>query len=153
MCGGGASGVFFEHIEIHNSMFGGAQSLARALAMLLTGDAPVEAIKCFRSGRAHTPLKPGSAIDIWPLVSPSPYWRAAVKGWSSMFAEEVLVAVSHNQYGCGKSGGAVALRHFVEASLLQRPSLCLAVVDVRNMHGSLGVANIEEQVRNSLPRM
>ena len=70
-----------------------------------------------------------------------------------MFAEEVLVAVSHNQYGCGKSGGAVALRHFVEASLLQRPSLCLAVVDVRNMHGSLGVANIEEQVRNSLPRM
>ena len=70
-----------------------------------------------------------------------------------MFAAEVLVAVGPSQYGCGQSGGAVALRHFVEASLLQDPSLSLAVVDVRNMHGSLGVANIAEQVQNSLPRM
>ena len=106
--------------------------------MLLSGEAPVEVVKWFRSGRAHSPLKPDSELDIRPLVAPSPYWRAAVKGWSNMFSEEVLEAVGQNQYGCGRKGGAIALRHFIETSMLQDPTLSLAVVDIKNMHGFVG---------------
>ena len=70
-----------------------------------------------------------------------------------MCKDDVLVAVGSAQYGCGRPGGAIALRHCVEAALLNDSELVLGVVDVRNMHGSLGVDNIEEQVRTLLPRM
>ena len=70
-----------------------------------------------------------------------------------MCKDDVLVAVGSAQYGCGRPGGAIALRHRVEAALLNDSELVLGIVDVRNMHGSLGVDNIEEQVRALLPRM
>ena len=70
-----------------------------------------------------------------------------------MCKDDVLVGVGRSQYGCGRPGGAIALRHFVEAALINDSELVLGIVDVKNMHGSLGVDNIEEQVRALLPRM
>ena len=70
-----------------------------------------------------------------------------------MFSDEVVAATGLSQFGCRRPGGAIALRHVVEATLLKDPSLALVVVDISNMHGSLGVANVEEQVRAHVPRM
>jgi hypothetical protein len=153
MCGAGANGAFFEHLKLHEHIHDGLGKLAEVLAHLVAGHAPPEAISCFRSGKAHPTLKPNSDVDIRPIVSPSAHWRAAMKGWSSMCKDDVLVGVGCAQYGCGRPGGAIALRHFVEAALLNDSELALGIVDVRNMHGSLGVDNIEEQVRVLLPRM
>ena len=66
----------------------------------------------------------------------TPHWRAAMKGWSSMCKDDVLVGVGRSQYGCGRPGGAIALRHFVEAALINDSELVLGIVDVKNMHGS-----------------
>ena len=41
----------------------------------------------------------------------------------------------------------------MEAALLNDSELVLGIVDVKKMHGSLGVGNIEQQVRILLPRM
>lgn len=153
MCGAGANGAFFEHLKLHTNIHDGLERLAEVLAHLVSGHALPEAISCLRSGRAHPTLKPDSDVNIRPIVSPSPHWRAAMKAWSGMCQDDVLLAVGRTQYGCGRPGGAIALRHFVEAALLNDSELVLGIVDVKNMHGSLGVENIEEQVRTRMPRM
>ena len=70
-----------------------------------------------------------------------------------MFAAEVVDAVGPTQYGVSRPGGPVALRHRIEAALALDPSLAVVAIDIANMHGSMGLANIENQVCHRIPRM
>ena len=76
-----------------------------------------------------------------------------MRGWGTMFAEEVREAVGHTQYGVARPGGPIALRHYIETRLAADPSLALGVLDVANMHGSMDIPNIEVQVQHRVPRM
>ena len=70
-----------------------------------------------------------------------------------MFQEEVVEAVGPTQFGVSRPGGPVALRHELEIRMAADPSLALASLDISNMHGSMGIQNIEMSVQNRVPRM
>ena len=152
MSSGGSNGTYYEHLGLHNAIQDGKAELADVLTDLLTGAAPTEAVECLRSGRCHPPLKPDSDTDISPLVSSSAQWRAAMRGWNTMCAAEAVDAVGP-QYGVSRPGGPVALRHRVESALALDPSLAVVAIDIANMHGSMGLANIENQVCHRIPGM
>ena len=105
MCGAGANGSYYEHLALHSHIHGGIEPLADVLADLLTGEAPLQAVEALRSGRARPPLKPGSDVDIRPLVAASAQWRTAMLGWSAMFADEARIAVGDTQFGVARPGG------------------------------------------------
>ena len=153
MAGAGANGSYFEHLQLHTKIAGGADTLASVLAQLVTGKAPPEVVQWFRSGRSHPLLKDDSDVDIRPLTAPTSAWRCALRAWARMFKEEVIHATGNTQFGCGQSGGAAALRHSLEAALLANPTKALLSVDIKNMHGSLEVDNIERQVLTNTPRL
>ena len=119
MAGAGANGSYFEHLQLHTKIAGGAESLAKVLAQLVTGKAPPEVVQWFRSGRSHPLLKEDSEVDIRPLTAPTSAWRCTLRGWARMFKEEVIQATGNTQFGCGQPGGATALRHSLEAALLE----------------------------------
>ena len=70
-----------------------------------------------------------------------------------MFSAEALEAVGPTQYGVAWPGGPVGLRHRIKASLASDPTLAIAALDIANMHGSMNLVNIQEQVRHCIPCM
>ncbi len=153
MCGAGPNGAFYEHLACVKNIPGGLALTAEVLSMLITGEAPEPAICLHRSGRCHPSVKPGTAGDIRPLVSPSAHWRTAMRGWVRMFKEEVQNAVGPTQFGIATPGGCVALRNELLTRLLMNPSLAVASIDLANMYGSMDLVNIEKEVQQRIPRM
>jgi hypothetical protein len=153
MAGAGANGSYFEHLMLHDKIADGAHALARALSQLLTGESPVQVVQWFRSGRSHPTLKGDSDVDTRPLTCPTSAWRCTTKAWAQMFKEEVIQATGCTQYGCGQPGGATLLRQALETALLADPTKAFLSIDIKNMHGSLTVENLETQVTANAPRM
>ena len=157
MRGPGPTGTTYEHIHAKKSVPQGPRLKATVLAMLPAATAPAEAIRVHRSAKLSPSIKKDAlgqpTDDIRPLSSGSSHWRVAMRGWVKMFSEEAQAAVGKTQYGIGRKGACVSLRHDMLIEWALRPHHQCMGIDLANMHNRVKVPRLEHVVLQKVPRM